>query len=74
MRRAHYKKKKCESCNYEAENGSTLKTHRQSEHGIVSTSVGFIFTNERQNNENPDVEKPEESEGPPKKKKTNPNI
>jgi predicted RNA-binding Zn-ribbon protein involved in translation (DUF1610 family) len=69
MKRAHDKKKKCESCNFEAENGSTLKTHRQSEHGIVSTSVGFMFTNERQNNENPDVEKPEESEGPSKKRK-----
>ena len=74
MRRAHDKKKKCESCNFEAENGSTLKTHRQSVHGIVSTSVGFMFTNERQINENLDVEKPEESEGPSKKRKTNPII
>ena len=40
-------KKKCESCHFVAENGSALKTHQQAEHGIVSSSMGFMFTNER---------------------------
>ena len=73
LRRQHIRrfhgKKKCGSCNYEAENGSTLKMHRQSEHGIVTSSVGFMVTNERQINENVDVEKPEASEDPSKKRK-----
>ena len=74
LRRLHMKsthdKKKCESCHFDAESGSALKTHRQAEHGIVSSSVGFMFTNERQVEENVELEEPVLTEGPSKKRKT----
>ena len=62
-------KKKCESCHFVAENGSALKTHQQAEHGIVSSSMGFMFTNERQVNENLEFEEPVVTEGTSKKRK-----
>ena len=62
-------KKKCESCPYNAENKSALKEHQQAEHGIVSSSVGFMFTNEHQVEEPADIEEPVETEGPSNKKK-----
>ena len=62
-------KKKCESCHFVAENGSALKTYQQIEHGIVSSSMGFMFTNERQVNENLEFEEPVVTEGTSKKRK-----
>ena len=47
--------KKCESCAFNAENKSALKEHQQAEHGIVSSSVGFMFTNEHQVEEPADI-------------------
>lgn len=74
LRRRHMKSthdmKKCESCHFDAENVSALKTHRQAEHGIVSSSVGFMFTNERQVSENLQIEEPVVTGGPSKKRKT----
>ena len=73
LRRQHIKsthgEKKCESCHFNAENESALKAHQQAEHGIVSSSVGFMFTNERQVEENVEIEEPVDTEGPSKKKK-----
>ena len=73
LRRQHIKsthgEKKCESCHFNAENESALKAHQQAEHGIVSSSVGFMFTNERQVEENVQIEEPVDTEGPSKKKK-----
>ena len=73
LHRQHMKsthgKKKCESCPFNAENKSALKEHQQAEHGIVSSSVGFMFTDERQVEEPVEIEEPVETEGPSKKKK-----
>ena len=73
LQRQHMKsthgKKKCESCPYNAENKSALKEHQQAEHGIVSSSVGFMFTNEHQVEEPADIEESVETEGPSNKKK-----
>ena len=46
MKTNHERKVKCDSCNIEADNESSLKTHRQAEHGIVSSSLGFMLTRE----------------------------
>ena len=63
LQRQHIKsthgEKKCESCHFNAENESALKAHQQAEHGIVSSSVGFMFTNERQVEENVEIEEPD---------------
>ena len=73
LQRQHMKithgKKKCESCAFNAENSGALKEHQQAEHGIVSSSVGFMFTNEHQVEEPADIEEPVETEGPSNKKK-----
>ena len=73
LQRQHMKithgKKKCESRAFNAENKSALKEHQQAEHGIVSSSVGFMFTNEHQVEEPADIEEPVETEGPSNKKK-----
>ena len=75
LRRRHIKsthgEKKCESCHFNAENESALKAHQQAEHGIVSSSVGFMFSNERQVDENVELQEPVVTECPSKKRKTN---
>ena len=58
-------KNKCESCHFEAENGIALKTQN-----MESSSVGFMFSNERQVSENLEIEEPVVTEGPSKKRKT----
>ena len=68
-RKMTHGKKKCESCAFNAENSGALKEHQQAEHGIVSSSVGFMFTNEHQVEEPADIEEPVETEGPSNKKK-----
>ena len=42
MKTNHERKVKCDSCNIEADNESSLKTHRQAEHGIVSTKTAKL--------------------------------
>ena len=68
-RKMTHGKKKCESCAFNAENSGALKEHQQAEHGIVSSSVGFMFTNEHQVEEPADIEEPVETEGPSNIKK-----
>ena len=42
MKSNHERKVKYDSCNIEADNQSSLKTHRQAEHGIVSTKTAKL--------------------------------
>ena len=42
MKTNHERKVKCDSSNIEADNESSLKTHRQAEHGIVSTKTAKL--------------------------------
>ena len=48
LRRSHMMKnhyKKCETCDFTAKSETILKTHKQEEHGILSNSMGFMMTN-----------------------------
>ena len=48
LRRSHMIKthfKKCETCDFTATSDGILKTHKQEEHGILYNSIGFMMTN-----------------------------
>ena len=70
MKTNHESKVKCDSCNIEADNESSLKTHRQAEHGIVSSSLGFMLTSEREVDENCEIDEAVVNGGNTKKRKT----
>ena len=56
LRRSHMMKnhfKKCETCDFTATSETLLKTHKQEEHGILSNSMGFMMTNNMDEDEDP---------------------
>ena len=45
--------KKCATCNFAATSETALKTHKQEKHRILSNSVGFMMTNNMDENADP---------------------
>ena len=45
--------KKCETCNFTAISKTVLKTHKQEKHRILSNSMGFMMTNNKDENVDP---------------------
>ena len=45
--------KKCETCDFAATSETVLKTHKQEKHRILSNSMGFMMTNNMNENADP---------------------
>ena len=70
MIKTHFKK--CETCNFTATSDGILKTHKQEEHGILYNSIGFMMTNNTDEEAHPgtDEQVNTNTESSAKKRKT----